>query len=296
MNPKRSFVLMEGVPGAAGGGAAGAGGEGGQEGAGAAGANAGAGSGGAGGGAAGAAGGAGASALSGNGSPPPLHERIPEKFHVKRTGEKGEEFDADASWGKVLEGYQALEKRVGSGDLPPKAPEEYAITVPDALKETFKEDERTAALRKDAHEAGLNQKQFDFMMGKFFQIGPELAQAAVQNSVEQTRGALEKAWGDKYDEQFSGAFKAFQAYAPEGVKFDDIMTNPAIAYQLLAKIAPELGEAGGVPGNTSGGQGESVDDLMKSEAYWNSKHADHAKVSAKVRAHYERKHGTAAVT
>jgi hypothetical protein len=228
-------------------------------------------------------------------APPPLHELIPEKFHVKRTGEKGEEFDVDASARKVMESYKALEQRIGSGDLPPKTPEEYAVTVPEELKDTLKDFKLSPEFLKGAHENGVTQKALDFMLANYFKEAPALLAGGVQNSVEATRGSLEKAWGDKYDENFNGAFKAFKAYAPEGVNFDDMMTSPAIAYQVLAKIAPELGEGGGIPGDTAGGSGEDIAALMKSEPYWNTKHADHAKVSAKVRAHYERKHGTAAV-
>jgi murein DD-endopeptidase MepM/ murein hydrolase activator NlpD len=231
-------------------------------------------------------------------TPPPLHELIPEKFHVKRTGEKGEEFDVDASARKVMESYKALEQRIGSGDLPPKTPEEYAVTVPEELKDTLKDFKLSPEFLKGAHEHGITQKGLDFMLANYFKEAPALLAGGIQNSIEATRGNLEKAWGDKYDAEFNAAFKAFQAYAsPEDKgKFDDIMRDPSLAYRILAKIGPELGEGGGIPGDTAGGGGESVDDLMKSEAYWNEKHADHAKVSAKVKAHYARKHGTAAVT
>jgi hypothetical protein len=231
-------------------------------------------------------------------APPPLHERIPEKFHVKRAGEKGEEFDAEASMAKVLEGYQALEKRVGSGDLPPKTPEEYAVTVPEEMKETLKDFKLSPEFLKGAHEKGITQAQMDFMMQHYLKEAPALMAGGIQNSIEATRGNLEKAWGDKYDAEFNAAFKAFQAYAsPEDKgKFDDIMRDPSLAYRILAKIGPELGEGGGVPRDTAGGSGEDIGELMRSEAYHNPKHADHAKVSAKVKAHYERKYGTAAVT
>ncbi len=286
MNPKRSFVLMEGTPGAAGGGEPGAGGApGGTPGAG-------------GQPAAGGEPGAGGAPSALAAAPAPLHERIPEKFHVK----KGEEFDAEASTGKLLEGYKALEQRVGSGDLPPKSPDEYTITPPDGQKETFKEDERTAAFRKDAHAKGLSQGQFDFMMGKFFSLVPEIAAQTIKNTTEQTIGALVKAWGpadgEDYDKNFNSAFKAFQAYAaPEDKgKFDEIMTNPALAYRILAKIGPELGEAGGVPANTSGTGEDNVQSLLTDPVLQNPKHPEYAAKRAKVDAYYANKYGTAAVS
>jgi hypothetical protein len=235
-----------------------------------------------------------ASSASALAQPVPLHERFPEKFRVM----KGEEFDSEASIGKVLEGYQALEKRIGSGDLPPKTAEEYAVTVPEELKETLKDFKLSPEFLKGAHEKGITQAQMDYMLSHYLKEAPALMQGGIQNSVDATVSSLDKAWGADYDKNLAGALKAFDAYAsPEDKgKFDDIMRDPSIAYRVLAKIAPELGEAGGVPRDAAGGSGESVDDLMKSQAYWDTKHADHAKVSAKVRAHYERKHGNTPVT
>lgn len=226
--------------------------------------------------------------------PVPLHERIPEKFHVK----KGEEFDAEASMAKVLESYGQLEKRVGSGDAPPKAPEEYTITPPEALKDSWKEDEKTAAFRKDAHAAGLNQKQFDFVMGKYFATAGELAKGAVSNTVEAVSTALDKAWGADYEQHLTAAQKTFDAFATpeEKGKFDEIMTNPAIAYQMLARIAPELGEARGVPADAGGTGEDSIQQLLTSAALSDPKHPDHKATRAKVDGYYAKKYGTAPVS
>lgn len=227
--------------------------------------------------------------------PVPLHERIPEKFHVKRAGEKGEEFDAEASTAKVLEAYKALEQKLGSGDAPPKAPEEYTITPPEAMKDTWKEDGRTAAFRKDAHAAGLNQKQFDFVMGRYFNTMPELAKQIVQDRADVVVQNLEKAWGDKYDGEFNAAFKAFEQLAGPDLagKFDDIMTNPAIAYQLLARVGKEMQEPGSIPRDT-GGTGETdVQALLTDPVLQNPKHPEYAAKRAKLDAHYAKKYGTA---
>jgi hypothetical protein len=230
--------------------------------------------------------------------PVPLHERVPEKFRVMK-GEKGDEFDAEASMGKVLEGYTNLEKRVGSGDLPPKTPEEYAITLPEELKdhEALKDFKLSPEFRKAAHDKGITQGQMDFMMAHYLKEAPALLKGGIQNSVDATIASLDKAWGADYDKNLGAASKAFDAYADpaDKGKFDEIMTNPSLAYRILAKIAPELGEGGGIPAAASGGGGEDIQAMLTSEAYHNPKHADHAAVSAKVKAHYEKKYGTAPV-
>jgi hypothetical protein len=226
--------------------------------------------------------------------PVPLAERIPEKFHVKN----GEELDADASWGKLAESYKALEARVGTGDVPPKTAEEYTVTVPEAFKEHWKEDERFTAFRAEALAAGITQKQMDLVMDRYFKTAPELINGAVNNSTEAVMASLDKAWGANYDKELQAAAKTFETYADpaDKGKFDDIMRDPSLAYRLLAKIGPELGEARGIPAGTEGTSAESIQALLTSPILRDPKHPEYAATRAKVDNYYIAKHGTAAVT
>lgn len=231
--------------------------------------------------------------------PVPLHERIPEKFHVKRAGEKGEEFDPEASMGKVLEGYKALEQRVGSGDLPPKAAEEYTFTVPDTLKEQVQmDDAKLAEFKKEALAAGMTQKQFEFSMGRYVNALPQLVGEIIQNQAGKVIESLDKAWGADYDKNLAAAQKTFDTFATpeEKGKFDAIMTNPAMAYQMLARIAGELGEARGIPADAGGGNEASIQQLLTSPILQDAKHPEYAATRAKVDAHYAKKYGTAVIT
>lgn len=229
-------------------------------------------------------------------TPPAPAEFIPEKFRV--LGADGKALDLEASSRKMAESYAHLEGRVGSGDLPPKAADDYTVTVPDQFKEHWKDDDRTKAFRADAHKAGLTQKQFDFVMERYFTVAPQLVQGAVDSSVETVRGALEKSWGAEYGKQLDAAMKAFEAYAaPEDKgKFDSLMTDPALAYRILAKIGPELGEAGGIPAAAVAAQADEIRTLLTSEAASNPRHPDHRATRAKIDAYYNAKHGTAPVT
>ena len=228
--------------------------------------------------------------------PAPPAEFIPEKFRVMN----GEALDVEASARKMAESYNQLQARMGTGDVPPKAAEEYTITVPEAFKEAFVEDDRTKAFRADALAAGLTQKQFDFVMGKYFAVAPELVTGAIDNTVETTRGALEKAWGAEYGKQLDAAALAFDKFADpaDKGKFDSIMTDPALAYRILAKIGPELREAGGIPATaTTGADGEaSIKALLLTEANTNPRHPDHAATRQRIDAFYAKKYGTAPVT
>ena len=232
---------------------------------------------------------------SGLAPPPPAAKGfIPEKFRVMN----GEALDVEASARKLAESYAHLEGRVGTGELPPKTADDYAVTVPEAFKEHWEENDRSKAFKAEALAAGLTQKQFDFVMGKYFATATDLVGGAINNSVEAVRGSLEKAWGDKYGDQFNAAFSAFEAFADpaDKGKFDSLMTDPALAYRILAKIGPELREAGGIPATATGGGGEDIKALLLSEANTNPRHPDHARVRATIDAYYAKKYGTAPVT
>lgn len=216
---------------------------------------------------------------------------IPEKYQVKK--EDGS-IDIEASSLKLAEAYTNLEKRIGTGDLPPKSPEEYQITVPDALKDTWnpKEDPLLGEFLKNAHAAGFTQKQIDLAMSQYMDIAPKLVAGASQLSAEECTAQLKAEW--KTDEQYKAevgkAFKAATGYGgsdAEGI-IKDYGNDPRII-RLLAKVGGEMGEdhsttppGGGQPG------GQSVEAMMASEAYTNPKHHDHARVSKQIADHFQR--------
>jgi hypothetical protein len=217
---------------------------------------------------------------------------IPEKFRVMN----GDAMDVEASAKKLAESYAGLEKRVGSGDVPPKTAEDYAITVPEEFKDVWAEDDRFKAFRTDALAAGMTQKQFDLVMGKYFTMVPDLVQGGQQVSADKATEELRTTW--KTDTEFKAnvqdAFKAFSAYADpaDQARIDEIGNSP-VALRILAKIGKEMGEAGGIPAANSSTGADDIQTILKSDAYLNPKHPDHKTTSAKVQAFYQRKYGNA---
>src|SRR3546814_5859459 len=57
----------------------------------------------------------------------PAVERIPDKYQVKK--EDGT-LDPDASWAKFVDGHEALQKKLGAGDVAPAKPEDYKLEAP----------------------------------------------------------------------------------------------------------------------------------------------------------------------
>lgn len=242
---------------------------------------------------------AGASVLSaGKGSEPAPaapagpNDWLPEKFRVMN----GDQLDLEASARKLAdEGYRALEKRVGSGDLPPKAAADYAVAVPDQFKEVWQEDERFQQFRADAHAAGLTQKQFDFVVGKYFNIVPELVNAGKQVSADEAATQLREVW--KTDAEFTAnaqdAYRAFKAFGDEA-DAALVDSSPAML-KMLAKIGKEMRESGGITPQAEGIPADDVKDLMKSEAYLNPKHPEHKATAAKVQKFYQQRYGNTPV-
>jgi len=224
---------------------------------------------------------------------------IPEKLRVMK--EDGT-LDMDASSRKLAEAYGSLEKRFGSGEAPPKDASEYKITVPDALKEAFDpaKDEGMKGFLAGAHAAGLNQAQVDFVMGKYFEMAPQLAAGAAQYDATTATAELKKSWATDADftRNVRNAYVGTSAAAQKaGLDVKEIMDGPLgnnpQFLRLMAALGPEFQEDPGAGGAAMVTQ-DDINTLLTSEAYTNPRHPDHAKTSEKVRKYFERKHGTEA--
>lgn len=215
--------------------------------------------------------------------------QIPEKYQVKK--EDGS-LDIEASSLKLAEAYGHLEKRMGTGDIPPKTADEYEIAVPDVLKDKWnpKEDPLLGDFLKKAHENNYTQKQIDLAMSTYLDIVPQLVNGSKQLTEEECVAELKTEW--KTDEQYKAEVnKAYKAAVAYGDKDAEAIIkdygNDARIIRLLSRVGKELGEDS--PPNNGGGSngGQSVETMMASEAYTNPKHPDHARVSAQVQKHFK---------
>ncbi|MDC5554952.1 hypothetical protein OHX01_17970, partial [Acinetobacter baumannii] len=84
-----------------------------------------------------------------------ISESIPDKFKV--TAEDGS-VDYKATLSKMNESYTGLEKRIGSGDLPPKDVAGYKVDRDGFDFKQFKSDESNQAFLTKAHEHGITNK------------------------------------------------------------------------------------------------------------------------------------------
>ncbi|MBA5203083.1 hypothetical protein H2Y57_05200 [Pectobacterium aroidearum] len=216
---------------------------------------------------------------------------VPEKFRVM--GEDGK-LNVEGSARKLAESYTHLEKRFGSGDAPPKTADEYApkVETEGFNWEEFKADPEMQGFLKSAHAKGLTNDQLGFVLGEYMQRAGGLVNGAAELDQEAAATALKETW--KTDAEFNQniglAYRAFKSLAEDGDDINAIGNNPMVI-RMLAKVGKEMQEDSPVGTEVNLEEQQTIRDLMKSEAYTNSKHADHERVSARVRAYYAKTYG-----
>jgi hypothetical protein len=211
---------------------------------------------------------------------------IPEKFVVKNAAG---EIDQAASARKVEEHRANLEKRLGSGDIPPKAAADYKLPdLPEALKDAKLDDGLLGKFREDAHKWGLSQAQFEGVMGKYFELAPSLVNAGQQVSTEDTIKTLKDTWGDSYQANAQAAWRGMSQIAQiAGLSAEEVeaeLGNSPAFNRIMAAVGQQLQEDKSVnPGSASAGAGGMAEaaKLQASDAFRNPRNPDHAATVAK---------------
>lgn len=217
---------------------------------------------------------------------------IPEKYQVRK--EDGT-LDIEASSMKLAEAYGHLEKRMGSGDMPPKTAGEYEIAVPEALKDQWnpKEDQKLQAFLDKAHSKGLTQGILDVVMEAYFDTSQQLVSGNRALSEEECVADLRNDWKTdvQYKAELNKSYRAMVAYAggeEDAQYFLNQYGNDPKFIRMMNRIGGEMGEDRSLnPGGTLQG-GQSIESLMSSEAYANPKHPDHNKVSLQVKSYFDK--------
>lgn len=247
----------------------------------------------------GAAGGATApSAISSGGeAPKPFAELLPEKFRVFEGDGDAKQFNLEASAGKLWESYAHLEKRVGNYEAPPDTPDAYqldgkAFGEEFNVEEFMKQEENKSFLAK-AHAHGMTNKQVQMVMEHALKdFAPNLMQGQAEMSVEQCVSGLKgEVWKSEaeFKTNMSAANRAFMSL-PESLRgtIDKTLGNNPAFIQAMALFGKEMAEDR-PPQETNTQEQSSIEELMLSDAYKNEKHPQHAQVSARIKAYFEKK-------
>lgn len=196
---------------------------------------------------------------------------IPEKYRV--LGADGKTVDELASLKKLAaDGYAPLAKRLGSGDLPPTKAEEYKFAAPQGFEQTkfdeFVKDPETQSFVKEAHAKGFTNDQLNFVMSKWLERAPQLAEGAQALTVDDTIKNLKDTWKEEaeFSKNMGAAYRASVALGQKlNMSFQDLETaglgnNPTFI-RLMAALAPELAEDN--PPGGQGGGGANIDEQIK---------------------------------
>lgn len=142
---------------------------------------------------------------------------IPEKYRVN--GADGA-LDLAQSSRKLAEAYGSLEKRLGSGDAPPKTHDEYApkIEAEGFDWEEFKADEASQSFLKGAHAKGMTNAQVEFVIGEYLKAAGGLIEGNAALTQQEATAALREVWKTDQDMQqnVQASYRAVQAFANEG--------------------------------------------------------------------------------
>lgn len=215
------------------------------------------------------------------GDAPAWATKVPEKFHVKGADGK---IDIEATLVKQSESYTNLEKV--KGPAVPAKPDDYTFTPPEEFKDLKLDDAMSANFREQAHKAGFTQAQYEFVMGQYLSLVPEVLNSVVEASAAETRAELSKVWQAPavFEAQINNAARAV-SNAPQ-----DIQQEVHARFgrdPLFLRFAAAMGEGmreDRAPANPDGSNNGAMtlDQLMAHPAYRDPKHAEHAVISARA--------------
>ena len=206
------------------------------------------------------------------------------KFQVKDAEGK---LDLAASSKKLNESYGALSKRLGTGDVPPATPADYAFQAPEQFKDIKLDDAMSQSFRERCHKLGYTQQQYQGAVEAYLELVPGVLDSVLKLSQEEARAQLRQVWTT--EAQFEDGVKDAQTAinnAPAQIReelWGRFGRDPAFI-QYAAWVGSQMREDTSPGRTSSGGEGAgTAEQLMASEAYRNPKHPEHTAVSQKVR-------------
>lgn len=153
----------------------------------------------------------------------------------------------------------------------PESADAYSVSIDGFDFDAFKAD--NAEVLQSFHAEGMTNKQVEAVVKAYEQ----------HQSVQME--ALQEEWGNDFGANVNLAKQAIEALGFQASDLD----SPIGALRLAAAIGKHIQEDL-PPSNTQQNVGESVQQLMMSEAYLNDKHPDHKRVYAQVEQAYAKQY------
>lgn len=153
----------------------------------------------------------------------------------------------------------------------PESADAYAVSIDGFDFDAFKAD--NSEVLESFHAVGMNNQQVEAVVKAYEQ------HTAVQ--IE----ALQEEWGNDFGANVNLAKQAIEALGFKPEELD----SPTAVIRLAAAIGKQIQEDL-PPSNTQQNMGDSIQELMQSEAYLNDKHPDHKRVYAQVEQAYAKQY------
>jgi hypothetical protein len=212
--------------------------------------------------------------------------------------------DEPATARKLADAYRALETKLGSGEVAPGKPEDYALAVEEGVDgidfEAFKSDPLCQGFLKGAHAKGMTNAQVNYALNEYMKLAPQLMQADAALSATEAKAELGKLWADPsvLDKNIASVNRAVQGFGGEAAdmpgsrqRLVEKFGNDPDFIAFAARVAGEMGEDKlPIAGMSSEAD---VEALQKSKAYWDPNDPQHAATKAKVAEFYAKKYGAA---
>ena len=154
----------------------------------------------------------------------------------------------------------------------PESADAYEIKIDGFDGEAFKAENKEVL--ESFHAAGMTNEQVTAVAKAFDQY--------TQVNIE----ALQAEWGGDYNKNIGLASQGIKALGFDVAQAD----SPTFGIQLAAAIGKYIQEDS-PPSHTQQTNGESIEQLMVSEAYSNANHPDHARVASQVSAYFQKQYG-----
>ena len=211
-----------------------------------------------------------------------IETAIPDKFKV--TAQDGS-VDYKATVAKMNESYSYLEKKVGTGEIAPKSVDEYKVEREDFNFDDFKADESNKAFLAEAHKHGITNKQLDFLLAEYHKRSIDLVSNSSQIDTDAAVQTLQQEWGEKYEANIFNAVKAARACGITDEQINDPLIGNNVAFIKMAsyfgsQINEDKPVTNGTPVNVD------ITSLMRSPAFFDSRHPDHKSVKAQIDSYY----------
>ncbi|EKE24534.1 MAG: hypothetical protein ACD_6C00097G0004 [uncultured bacterium] len=153
----------------------------------------------------------------------------------------------------------------------PESADAYSVSIDGFDFDAFKAD--NAEVLQSFHDEGMTNKQVEAVVKAYEQ----------HQSVQME--ALQEEWGNDFGANVNLAKQAIEALGFQASDLD----SPIGALKLAAAIGKHIQEDS-PPFNTQQNGGESIQQLIQSEAYLNDKHPDHKRVYAQVEQAYAKQY------